>query len=404
MSTNMDNVEGNFPIEEHESDNEKSEPKRKRMKDRSEVWEHFIKEETPTGMEARCKYYGMRYKCGTKRNGTSPLWAHINRCRKYPYNTPKGSKQSLLSFKSNKIESGCTSGLSYVKYDPTVIRKALSEMVIVDELPFKFVEGVGFKQFCNVMEPRFHVPSRITVAKDCYETFLTQKRKLKLVLKKCNSRVSLTTDTWTSIQQINYMCLTVHFVDNDWNLQKRILNFCPISSHKGEEIRKEIEKCLLDWELEKVFCITVDNASSNDTAIGYMRRKINGWKAGVLKGQFLHMRCVAHIVNLVVSNGLKIVNESVNRVRQAVRFIKQSPSRKRGRAAQAQPHLDLESIPEYPKIHFIAEFPNQKTRLLELRHSKGKTLTQWNMPEPTKYTNQFLGFGLGLQDGPFSVG
>uniref|UniRef100_A0A803LSE4 BED-type domain-containing protein n=1 Tax=Chenopodium quinoa TaxID=63459 RepID=A0A803LSE4_CHEQI len=327
MSTNMDNVEGNVPIEEHESDNEKSKPKRKRMKDRSEVWEHFIKEETHTGMEARCKYCGMRYKCGTKRNGTSPLWAHINRCRKYPYNTPKESKQSLLSFKSNKIESGCTSGLSYVKYDPTVIRKALSEMVIVDELPFKFVEGVGFKKFCNVMEPRFHVPSRITVAKDCYETFLTQKRKLKLVLKNCNSRVSLTTDTWTSIQQINYMCLTVHFVDNDWNLQKRILNFCPISSHKGEEIGKEIEKCLLDWELEKVFCITVDNASSNDTAIGYMRRKINGWKAGVLKGRFLHMRCVAHIVNLVVSDGLKIVNESITRVRQAVRFIKQSPSR-----------------------------------------------------------------------------
>uniref|UniRef100_A0A803MKM4 BED-type domain-containing protein n=1 Tax=Chenopodium quinoa TaxID=63459 RepID=A0A803MKM4_CHEQI len=327
MSTNMDNVEGNVPIEEHESDNEKSKPKRKRMKDRSEVWEHFIKEETHTGMESRCKYCGIRYKCGTKRNGTSPLWAHINRCRKYPYNTPKESKQSLLSFKSNKIESGCTSGLSYVKYDPTVIRKALSEMVIVDELRFKFVEGVGFKQFCNVMEPRFHVPSIITVAKDCYETFLTQKRKLKLVLKKCNSRVSLTTDTWTSIQQINYMCLTVHFVDNDWNLQKRILNFCPISSHKGEEIGKEIEKCLLDWELEKVFCITVDNASSNDTAIGYMRRKINGWKAGVLKGRFLHMRCVAHIVNLVVSDGLKIVNESINRVRQAVRFIKQSPSR-----------------------------------------------------------------------------
>ncbi|XP_021720764.1 uncharacterized protein LOC110688330 [Chenopodium quinoa] len=80
MSTNMDNVEGNVPIEEHESDNEKSKPKRKRMKDRSEVWEHFIKEETHTGMEARCKYCGMRYKCGTKRNGTSPLWAHINRC------------------------------------------------------------------------------------------------------------------------------------------------------------------------------------------------------------------------------------------------------------------------------------------------------------------------------------
>uniref|UniRef100_A0A803NEM9 BED-type domain-containing protein n=1 Tax=Chenopodium quinoa TaxID=63459 RepID=A0A803NEM9_CHEQI len=181
------------------------------MKERSEVWEHFDKEDLPSGMQAICKYCGMSYKCGAKKNGTSVLWAHISRCRKYPFNTPKDSKQSLLSFKSAKEPSGGTSGLTYQKFDAGSIRKALSFMVIVDELPFKFVE--------------------------------------------------------------------------------------------------------------------VDNASSNDTAIGYMRRKINGWKTGVLKGRFLHMRCVAHIVNLVVSDGLKTVNESVQRVRHAVRFIKQSPAR-----------------------------------------------------------------------------
>ncbi|XP_010677727.1 zinc finger BED domain-containing protein RICESLEEPER 2-like [Beta vulgaris subsp. vulgaris] len=299
---------------------------RDRMKDRSEVWEHFLKKETPLVLRAICKYCRMEYKYNPKKNGTSVLWGHINRCRKYPYNTPKDSKQSILSFRGAKIGDG-TSNLTYQKYDPASIRKALSFMVIVDELPFKFVEGVGFRQICNVMEPRFHVPSRITVAKDCYQTYLIEKRKLKNVLKHCNSRVSLTTDSWTSIQQINYMCLTVHFIDNNWKLQKRILNFCLISSHKGEEIGKEVEKCLLDWELEKVFCITVDNASSNDTAIGYLRRKNNHWKSRFLKGRYLHMRCVAHIINLVVSDGLKTMNESVNRVRHAVRFIKQSPAR-----------------------------------------------------------------------------
>uniref|UniRef100_A0A803MIS5 BED-type domain-containing protein n=1 Tax=Chenopodium quinoa TaxID=63459 RepID=A0A803MIS5_CHEQI len=220
------------------------------MKERYEVWENFVKEDLPSGRQAICKYCGMSYKCGAKKNGTSVLWAHISRCRKYPFNTPKDSKQSMLSFKSAKVLSGGTSGLTYHKFDAGSIRKALSFMVIVDELPFKFVEGIDSRHFCGVMEPRFNVPSRITVAKDCFETYLTEKRKLKGVLK-----------------------------------------------------------------------------SSNDTAIGYMRRKINGWKTGVLKGRFLHMRCVAHIVNLVVSNGLKTVNESVQRVRPAVRFIKQSPAR-----------------------------------------------------------------------------
>ena len=58
-----------------------------------------------------------------------------------------------------------------------------------------------------------------------------------------------------------------------------------------------------------------------------MQKKINAWKTGIIKCRFLHMRCVAHIINLVVSDGMKHVDNSVVRVRQAVRFIKQSPAR-----------------------------------------------------------------------------
>ena len=52
------------------------------------------------------------------------------------------------------------------------------------------------------------------------------------------ARVCLTTDTWTSIQRTNYMCVTAHFIDDDWVLHKRVINFKPVYSHKGEEIGK----------------------------------------------------------------------------------------------------------------------------------------------------------------------
>lgn len=80
-------------------------------------------------------------------------------------------------------------------------------------------------------------------------------------------RVSLTTDTWTSLHKVNYMCLTAHFIDPEWNLHKKILNFYPILSHKGIQIGEMIEKCLLDWGIDKLLTVTVDNASSNDTAV-----------------------------------------------------------------------------------------------------------------------------------------
>ena len=145
-------------------------------------------------------------------------------------------------------------------------------MIILDELPFKFVEGKGFKRCMSLACPRFRIPSRWTIARDCYQLYTDEKFILKRFLKSFSQRVSLTTDTWTSLQKVNYMCLTVHFLDTDWKLNKKILNFFPISSHRGDAIGKAIEKYLRDWGIDRIFTVTVDNASSNDVAVAYLKK------------------------------------------------------------------------------------------------------------------------------------
>ncbi|KAK4276763.1 hypothetical protein QN277_014874 [Acacia crassicarpa] len=133
------------------------------------------------------------------------------------------------------------------------------------------------------------------------------------------------------MQNNNYMCLTAHWIDDDWILQKRILNFCEIKDHRGESIAKQIEDCLFQWGIEKVFTITVDNASANDSAITILKKRFKSWDgfAMVYDGEFLQMRCAAHILNLVVSEGLKEMNKSIELIRHAVKYVKSSPSRKR---------------------------------------------------------------------------
>lgn len=109
-------------------------------------------------------------------------------------------------------------------------------MIIVDELPFRFVEGEGFQDFMKIVEPRFSTPSRYTVMRDSIKLFMSENEKLKEMFLTTDARVCLTADSWTSIQNLNYMCITAHFIDSDWNSHKRILNFCLLPNHKGKTI------------------------------------------------------------------------------------------------------------------------------------------------------------------------
>ncbi|KAK6916906.1 Zinc finger, BED-type [Dillenia turbinata] len=61
--------------------------KRKTMKERSDVWEHFDKFIDAAGMsKSRCKYCSKEYKSDSKTCGTITLKTHLLKCSKYPFN------------------------------------------------------------------------------------------------------------------------------------------------------------------------------------------------------------------------------------------------------------------------------------------------------------------------------
>ena len=69
------------------------------------------------------------------------------------------------------------------KFNLEEMRKKLTRMYIIDELPFRVVEGEGFRRYSHALEPRFVVPSRITIARDCMALYHDEKKKLKKMLK-----------------------------------------------------------------------------------------------------------------------------------------------------------------------------------------------------------------------------
>lgn len=264
----------------------------------SACWEHFIRlpddlVDTPT---AACKHCHKKYLCDPRTHGTTNMNHHILKCAKKPRTTD--STQTILTY---PFVEGSSLGHVSSKFDKQACRKALSNFVVLDEQPFSAVDGEGFKYYSKVMQPQFTLPSRRTVARDCFQLHLDEKQKLKALFKSDCNRVALTTDCWTSIQNQNYLTLTAHFVDNEWNYQKRIISFTVIPNHKGDTVGWKIEEVLRDWGIRSVSTITVDNVTSNDVAVAYLHRKISTMNGMMGDGKCFYMRCVAHILNLVVN-------------------------------------------------------------------------------------------------------
>ena len=100
--------------------------------------------------------------------------------------------------------------------------------------------------------------SRHTIRTYSFKVYDFEKKKLKALLKMVD-RISLTTDLWRSEPpRIEYMVLTAHFVNLDWKLQKRVLNFVhfpPLC--KGANIAYCILTCLREWEIENKVSVLI---------------------------------------------------------------------------------------------------------------------------------------------------
>jgi hypothetical protein len=47
----------------------------------------------------------------------------------------------------------------------------------------------------------------------------------------------------------------------------------------------------------------------------------------MINGKFLHMRCAAHILNLIVKDGMSVLEQGIERVRDSVAFWSATPKR-----------------------------------------------------------------------------
>ncbi|XP_059461854.1 zinc finger BED domain-containing protein RICESLEEPER 2-like [Corylus avellana] len=183
-------------------------------------------------------------------------------------------------------------------------------------------------EFAKSLELQWAKLSRDAAKNDCFATFEIEKRKLRNLLRGF-LKVNIITDMWTSCQRLYYMVVTCHFIDYDWRLNRRVLNFCNVPPpDTGFLIADALQKSFQEWEIEnKISSITVDNAKANDTSIRVLKDVFNRRKALLIGGKLFHVRCCAHITNLLVQDGLDEISLIVDCVRDGIKCLVASESR-----------------------------------------------------------------------------
>ncbi|XP_056854723.1 zinc finger BED domain-containing protein RICESLEEPER 2-like [Raphanus sativus] len=147
--------------------------------------------------------------------------------------------------------------------------------------------------------------------------YVEKKEALKRWFLWNKQRVSITTDIRVfQTTGASYMVTTVHYVDALWRLKKLIIGFKHIMDHK---------------RIEKVFRITVDNAIVNSAALRKFHTAfaLVSEQSLVLDGDFLHMRCSAHIINLIVRDGMAEIDQNVATIRKAIVYVRSHTNRLR---------------------------------------------------------------------------
>ncbi|KAL1194425.1 putative AC transposase [Cardamine amara subsp. amara] len=295
----MDQV-GENPNEEEEEEEEDHLEEDKKIKGKrrwSKCWKKFkiIGEKLPNGRNnVRCNKCKHTYSIDLCRSGTTTMLRHMQVC-----------------------SNGGAPVTGNRKLDMIVFRELIGLAIIEHGLPYSFVEYRRIKEAFLYANSSIEFWTRNTAVADCLKIYEKEKMKLRNTLNEIPGRFCLTTDLWRALTVEGYMCLTAHYIDSDWNLQAKILAFCKFPpSHIGAAIATKVLALLKDWGLEKiVFTITVDNASSNDNMQGILKKQLR--KSLVCNGEFFHIRCVAHILNLIVQSGLNVIDDTLEMIRES---------------------------------------------------------------------------------------
>ncbi|KAE8819308.1 hypothetical protein D1007_02807 [Hordeum vulgare] len=251
---------------------------------------------------------------GEAKGGTGHLKRHLD-----AHNKADATSASSLAVQT-QLRFNTDGTVSNFVYDPCVQREGLCRLIASNDLPLGFGETDGFVKYIQTCHnPNYRPVSIQTTSRDLKKLYQTGKDKIKDDFSTCTFSVSLTSDIWTGGAKQDYISVVAHYVNEYWHLQKRVIGFELIDvSHSGPNIAQAILEVVNDFALaDKVFAITLDNASADMSAMNTLTPIFSVYVASFL----MHQRCAYHIVNLIAKGVLHLCEPHVEYIHTAISYL-----------------------------------------------------------------------------------
>uniref|UniRef100_H2ZXV7 HAT C-terminal dimerisation domain-containing protein n=1 Tax=Latimeria chalumnae TaxID=7897 RepID=H2ZXV7_LATCH len=177
------------------------------------------------------------------------------------------------------------------------LNNSIVNIILKDLRPISIVEGKGFREFVELVEPGNQLPSRTFFTQMVEKKYLVTMQHIKAELK-TPEKIALASDIWTSLATDAHMSVTAHFI-TDWQLKNINLATKPLSErHTGENIVTFIEQVLEKYELEPscICALVCDNGANMIAAARKLKEKYS----------WARIRCVGHTIQLIVNSALKV--------------------------------------------------------------------------------------------------
>ncbi|CAA6660304.1 unnamed protein product [Spirodela intermedia] len=295
---------------------------------RSLVWNDFSKEQREDGSLVAICNHCKKQMAGGSRSGTTHLKKHLGKCILYQRINRRKGEMGPIQPKWGDAEIGENADLDNSLLDQELVQQDLAHMIILHEYPFSIVNHVGFRAFVRDLQPQFRLMSSDALQENCSKVYEERRLVLCEELRKLCCRVNLTADVWSSGSNMGYLHLRCHFIDDDWRLHHKVINFWHIDSPHESGIAKLILEKLCEWSIDgRVFSTVLENSTTSDKVVDELLQLLRPKQALLLDGALFHVHSCSHILNLIVQDGLEMIAEVTNKVRYSVNFVRSSQAR-----------------------------------------------------------------------------